>query len=205
MKKAAIGIAIALGVLSVGAFALGLVFRHEANFARGYVHDELAARAISFTPAANLLPSQQGIECLNANAEQPLLTGKQAECYAKYQIGLDLEVIDGGKSYFESHYNGYLARVAAADAQAKAPDDPATAALLQDAIDVQRKADDLLAGEATRGLLLTAYAFSVMGDRGMAAAWTSFIIAAVLAVGAVISLLLGLRARSTNAPSTVVS
>jgi hypothetical protein len=195
MRKAAIGIAIGLGVLAVGAFVLGLVLRDQASFANDYVHDELAAKGIAFTAVENLLPSQKDVPCLKANAGKPLTTGKQAECYAKYQIGLDLAVVDGGKTYFQDHYNGYLARVAAAKALAEAPNDPKTAALVQQAVDVQRKSDDLLAGEATRGLLLTAYAFSEMGDRGMAASWTCFIIAAVLLVGALISLLLGLRAK----------
>ena len=141
------------------------------------------------------MPSQQDIACLKANATKPLVTGKQAECYAKYQIGLDLAVVDEGKTYFQDHYNGYLARVAAAKALAEAPNDPQTAVLQQQALDVQRRADDLLAGEATRGLLLTAYAFSEMGERGMMAAWTCFIVAAVLLVGAVISLLFGLRSK----------
>ena len=169
--------------------------RNQAQFAKDYVHDELAAKGITFTPVEALLPSQKDIPCLKANATKPMVTGKQAECYAKYQIGLDLAVVDGGKTYFQDHYNGYLARVAAAKALAEAPNDPKTAELQQAAIDVQRKSDDLLAGEATRGLLLTAYAFSEMGDRGMTAVWTCFIVAAVLLVGAVISLLLGLRAK----------
>ena len=198
MRKAGIGISIGLGILAVAAFALGLVMRNQAQFAKDYVHEELAAKGISFTPVEALLPAQKDIPCLQANATKPLTTGKQAECYAKYQIGLDLTVVDSGKTYFQDHYNGYLARVAAAKALAEAPNDPQTAVLQQQAIDIQRRSDDLLAGEATRGLLLTAYAFSEMGDRGMTAAWTCFIVAAVLLVGAVISLLLGLRAKPGN-------
>jgi hypothetical protein len=195
MRRAGIGIAIGLGVLAVAAFALGLVMRNQADFAKGYVHDELSAKGISFTPVEGLMPSQKEVVCLTANAGKPLVTGKQAECYAKYQIGIDLTVVDGGKTYFQDHYNGYLARLEAAKAVAAAPNDPKTVALQQQAIDVQRKADDLLAGEATRGLLLTAYAFSEMADRGMAASWTCFVVAAVLLVGAVISLMLGLRSK----------
>jgi hypothetical protein len=45
-----------------------------------------------------------------------------------------------------------------------------------------------------RGLLLTAYGFSVLGDRGGAAALACFIIAVVLALGAGLSLAVGLRA-----------
>lgn len=70
---------------------------------------------------ANLLPAQQKIPCLVANADKPLTTRKQAECYAKNQIGIDLTIVDNGKTYFQDHYNGYLARVKAEAAQKASP------------------------------------------------------------------------------------
>ena len=30
-----------------------------------------------------------------------MTTGKQAECYAKYQIGIDLGLVDNGNTYFQ--------------------------------------------------------------------------------------------------------
>jgi hypothetical protein len=181
--------------LAVVALVLGLIVKDQADFSSNYLHDQLAEKGITFTPVENLLPQQKDVSCLVANAGKPLLTGKQAECYAKYQIGIDLTVVDGGKTYFEDHYNGYLARVAAGKALATAPDAPETAALVKEADRVQRVADDLLAGEATRGLLLTAYGFSVIGDRLSQTATVLFVLAGLLAIAALV-LFLTSRKRS---------
>jgi hypothetical protein len=178
--------ALAAVVLAVLALAIGLVLQNQAAFSRNYVQAELADHHIRFTPVANLLPAQQKIGCLTANAGKSLTTGKQAECYAKYQIGIDLSVIDNGKTYFEDHYNGYLARVKADAARKTSPNDPATLVLVEQANQVQRTADDLLAGEATRGLLLTAYGFSVMGDRLALAAVACFTLAGLLLLAGIL-------------------
>ena len=187
------GIAIVLCALGVGAFVLGLLLKHEADFSRDYLRSQLEERGIVFTPVGALLPAQQDVPCLVANAGKPLITGKQAECYAKYQIGLDLTMVDEGKTYFESHYNGYLARLEAAAAVAANPEDPATLELVKKAEEQSRKADDLLAGEATRGLLLTGYGFSVIGDRLGQAATACFIIAGLLLLAGVLVLILSNR------------
>ncbi len=193
MKKA--GIAIGAGVLAVVVLVLGLVLKNQSDFSRNYLHGQLAEHGITFTPVADLLPAQQQVPCLVANAGKPLTTGKQAECYAKYQIGIDLTLIDGGKTYFQSHYNGYLAR-AKADAALKAnPNDAATLALVKDATDLSRKADDLLAGEATRGLLLTGYGFSVVSDRLAQAAYACFIVAGLLLLAGIVMLVTSKRTR----------
>jgi hypothetical protein len=176
--------------LAVGVLVLGLVFKDQADFSRDYVQSQLAERAITFTPVENLLPEQQDIPCLVANAGKPLITGKQAECYATYQIGIDLNVLDNGNTYFEDHYNGYLARMQAQAALAEDPDAPETQALVDEANRVQRLADDLLAGEATRGLLLSGYGFSVIGDRLAQAAVACFIIAVLLFLAGVLLFIL---------------
>jgi hypothetical protein len=192
-------IAIVAVVLAVVVLVLGLVLQNQANFSRDYLHDQLAEHGITFTPVANLLPEQQKIPCLVANAGKPLLTGKQAECYAKYQIGIDLTYVDGGKTYFQAHYNGYLSRVKAAAAVKAAPNDPATAALVKAATDADRIADDLLAGEATKGLLLTGYGFSVMGHRLAQAALTCFIIAALLLLAGIVLFVISVREKPSGA------
>jgi hypothetical protein len=193
MKKAAFGVAIGLGVLALGFGVLGLVLNSQANFSKNYVHDQLAEKQITFTPVENLLPNQKTVPCLVENAGQQLVTGKQAECYARYQIGLDLALIDNGKTYFEDHYAAYLLRVQAQQALATAPNDPATQELVKHSAELSQKAEDIFDGETMRGLLLTAYGFSLLGDKGATAALTCFIIAIVAAVGALVSLGLGLR------------
>jgi len=183
--------------LAIVALGLGVIFKNQADFSTNYLHDQLAEKGITFTPVENLLPQQKEVDCLVSNAGKQLLTGKQAECYAKYQIGIDLTVVDGGKTYFQDHYNGYLARVAAGKALATAPDAPETAALVQKAEATQRMADDLLAGEATRGLLLTAYGFSVIGDRLSQTATALFVLTGLLAIAALV-LFLTSRKRSAG-------
>lgn len=101
MRKAALGVAIGLGVLTLSFAVLGLVVNNQANFSKRYVHDQLAEKQITFTPVENLLPNQKTVPCLVENAGKQLVTGKQAECYARYQIGLDLALIDNGQTYFE--------------------------------------------------------------------------------------------------------
>jgi hypothetical protein len=185
---------------AVGAFVaaalvlgLGLVLQNQANFSRDYVDSELAAHGITFSPVDALMPSQKAVPCLVANAGKPLTTGKQAECYAKYQIGLDLAVVDNGKTYSQDHYTGYLSRVKAAAAVQAAPDAPATKALVEQSQQADRKADDLLAGEATRGLLLTGYGFSVIGDRLQLAATVCFVVAGLLVVAGAVLLVVSRR------------
>ena len=64
---------------------------------------------------------------------------------------------------------------------------------MQQSTQLSQKAEDIFDGETMRGLLLTAYGFSLLGDKGATAALACFIIAMVMAVGAAVSLGLGLR------------
>jgi len=192
------GFAIGAFVLAVVLLVLGLVLQNQANFSSDYVKTQFAERGITFTPVDALLPAQKKVACLVANAGKPLTTGKQAECYAKYQIGIDLTLVDNGNTYFESHYNGYLARVKAATALQANPTDPATQDLVKQADEASRKADDLLAGEATRGLLLAGYGFSVIGDRLAQAALVCFIVAGLLVIAGVVLLAVSNRKRPAS-------
>jgi len=187
--------AIAAGVLGVILLGIGLVVNNQANFSRNYVHDQLAEHKIVFTPVAGLNAAQKDVPCLLANAGKQLTTGKQAECYAKYQIGLDLPLIDNGKGYAEDHYAAYLLRLKVAEAVKSKPNDPATIALVQQSTELTRKADDLLAGESMKGLLLSAYGFSIIGDRAGQAASTCFVVAGALLLAMLAGLALGYRRR----------
>lgn len=185
--------AIGTSLLALAILALALIVQNQANFANDYLHDQLAEHGIIFTPTAGLLPAQQKIPCLVANAGKPLLTGGQAECYAKYQIGIDLTLVAGGQTYFQGHYNGYLMRQKALAAAKTAPNDPATLALQTQAQQAEQTANDLLAGEATKGLLLTGYAFSVMGERLAQAAIALFILAGLLLIAGLALLIRSFR------------
>ena len=181
------GKAIFAVVIAVVLLALGLVLKDQADFSRDYLKSQLEAHGITFTQVDYLLPSQQDIPCLIENAGKPLTTGKQAECYAKYQIALDMDLVDNGNPYFVTHYNAYLSDVAKYSAMEADPNDPAIPELVQASLDAHRKGDDMLAGEATSGLLLTAYGFSIIGDRLAQAALACFILAGLaLVVGIVL-------------------
>src|SRR3954468_23000818 len=90
------------GVLLAGVvLAIGIVLTSNANFAKTYVHDQLAQQSITFKTAATLTDEEKKSACLNQYAGQQLTTGKQAECYANDFIGLHLKSIANGQTYAE--------------------------------------------------------------------------------------------------------
>jgi hypothetical protein len=171
---------IGAGIAGIGVLVLGLVLNNQAAFSNTYVHDQLAEHKISFVPVAGLNDAQKQVPCLVANAGKPLLTAKQAECYAKYQIGIDMLAIDGGKGYAEVNHAAFLLRAKVDEAVKSRPEDPETRALVAQSADLSRKGSSLLAGETVKGLLLTAYGFGLLGERGGQAATASFVVAAGL-------------------------
>ena len=80
---------------------LGLVLQNQANFAKNYVHDQLAQQKITFTPA-KFLKADENNPCLKKYAGKPLVTGHQAECYANHYIGVHVTLINDGKTYSET-------------------------------------------------------------------------------------------------------
>ncbi len=176
------------GLLAVLLLVLGLVLQNQANFAKDYVHDQLSAQKITFTPTEGLSDEEKKAACLIDNAGKALTSGKQAECYANEYIGLHLTEINDGKTYAESSGES---RELAAEAEAAAEDDPDSAdtqELQAKADAASAKVDSLFRGETLRGLLLTSYGFSVFGERAAQAALVAFLVAAVLALATVAGL-----------------
>ncbi len=196
MKNTARGVAVVLGILAVAFLAIGLVVNNQASFAKDYVQSQLAARQITFTPVSGLMPNQKRVACLVQNAGKPLVTGEQAACYANYQIGLDMLMIDNGRNYVQDHYAAYLLRLKAQQALASDPASPVTQALVKESAELSQKAEDIFDGETMKGLLLTAYGFSVLGDKGAMAATASFALAGLFAIGSLLGLAITLRGRS---------
>ena len=131
---------------------LGLVLQNQADFAKTYVHDQLSAQRITFTPAKFLAPEEKAA-CLKENAGKALTTGKQAECYANEYIALHLSEINDGKTYSEtSTESRTLAEEAAAATKAGAAN---AADLNTQAKALDGKVQTLFRGETLRGLLLT--------------------------------------------------
>ena len=179
MKSRKVAITLAL-VGAGGVLALGLLFQNQAAFSNNYVRTELSSQRIAFSPVANLRPAQQKVPCLVANAGKLLTTGKQAECYAKYQLGIDLINIDHGKTFYEEQMVAFPAKAAAAKAQATDPNAPETLALQQKANQAAQYATSLQQGEEMQGLMLTAFGFSMIGERLAQGAMACFTIAGLL-------------------------
>jgi hypothetical protein len=178
------------GALFAGlVLALGLVLKDQADFAKGYVRDQLSAQRITFTPAEELTETEKtwktGSRCLIENGGALLQSGAQAECYANYYIALHLEEAAARAGYPGETYASIGKKQSALRtqvAEAKAKGDPAAADLQKQLDTVNSLRDTQFRGETLRGLLLTSYGFSILGERAALAAYICLGIAAVAAV-----------------------
>jgi len=153
------------------------VLQNQANFAKNYVHDQLAAQKIYFTPA-KALKSDENDPCLKTYAGQQLVSGRQAQCYANHYIGVHVKLINDGKTYAQTSGD---ARALQAQLAAMSDQNSAAAKQLAAQADAtEGKATALFQGETLRGLLLTSYGFSIFGDRAQQAAWVCYALALVL-------------------------
>jgi len=171
MTRRTLDIIFSAGALALAGLALvlGLVLQNQANFADDYVHDQLAAQQITFTPAAGLSDEEGSVQCLQDNAGQALVSGKQAECYANEYIGLHLKEVNEGKTYSQTSND------------ARAIEDQES----PEAQELNGKVQTLFRGETLRGLLLTSYGFSIFGERAQTAAYVCYAIALVLLLAAI--------------------
>ena len=175
MKRRTLDLIFAGGGLMVAVLlvALGFAMATQYSFSTDYVATELAAQKITFAPAASLTSAdttwKAGSVCLVQNAGQLMTTGSQAECYAKYYIAMHMAnsaIAAGFDGATYATLGGIGTDLKAQVAAAKTNGDTAAAADLQ-------KKDDAAAslrttmqtGETLRGLLLTTYGFSVIGDK----------------------------------------
>ncbi|WP_262281730.1 hypothetical protein [Micromonospora sp. MA102] len=180
MKRRTLDLLFSIGGLGLAVLLLvvGVVLTTNANFANRYVHDQLAAQHISFTPADKLSDEEKKADCLRSYAGKPLTTGKQAECYANEYIGLHLKSIGGGKTYADlgAPQTALREQVAQAE-QAKAAN---LADLQKQLADVSAQRETVFKGETLRGLLLTSYGFSEFGRKAEQGALAMYLGAALL-------------------------
>jgi hypothetical protein len=168
-------------VLAALLLVIGLVLTSNANFAKNYVHDQLAEQKITFKTAATLTDEEKAQPCLVKYAGQALVTGKQAECYANHFIGVHIAGIEGGKTYAElgtvqGQLKSQIADATKAGDQAKVDD------LNKQLTTVNTDRETVFKGESLRGMLLTSYGFSVFGVKGDQVATIAYIGAALLAL-----------------------
>ena len=171
MTRRTLDIIFSAGALLLAGLALvlGLVLQNQANFADDYVHDQLQAQQITFTPAAGLTEEEASVQCLQDNAGNALVSGKQAECYANEYIGLHLKEVNDGKTYSQT------------SSEARAIENQES----PEAQELNGKVQTLFRGETLRGLLLTSYGFSIFGERAQTAAYVCYAIALVLLLAAI--------------------
>ena len=171
---------VAVAILLV---ALGFVFKTNADFADGYVHDQLADQLINFTPVENLSDEEKAVPCLVEYAGTTLDSGKKAECYANEYIGLHLKNIGGGETYATIGAIQSKAKTALADATAANASN--VDALKADLDKITGQRESMFKGETLRGLLLTSYGFSIFGEKAALAAMLSFLGALVMLLASV--------------------
>ena len=183
MKRRTLDVMFGLGGLVVAALLLvmGVVLTSNANFAKNYTEDQLAAQQIKFKAADKLTAEEKEAACLVKYAGQQLTTGAQAECYANHYIGLHVKNTAEGRTYSTQgdFINGLKADLAAA--QKAAPPDQAKIADLNTKVTAATAArETLFKGETLRGLLLTSYGFSVFGVKGGEAANVAYLVGGLM-------------------------
>ena len=180
MKRRTLDILFSCGGVALAALLLilGLVMTSNANFAKDYVKEQLGEQKITFKSADTLTAEEKESACLVKYAGQPLLTGKQAECYANEFIGLHVKSTAGGLTYAELGDAQTALRTKITAAQAA--NDPALATMQKQLTDMTTQRETLFKGETLRGLLLTSFGFSVFGVKGEQVANVAYIAAALL-------------------------
>jgi hypothetical protein len=172
IDKVLIGSGVAVAVVFASA---GALLTWGSNFAEDYVHDELSSQHVVF-PAAEQL-REDGRADLVKYAEEPVTTGSEAEAYASL-IATHMEGIADGKTYAEIDDRG--AAQAVTDAQNSGASQEEIAELQATANQLKGQRDTLFKGETLRGLLLTSFAWSRVGEIAAIAAWFAFAAAAVM-------------------------
>ncbi len=171
-------ILIAFGVVATLVLvAAGGLLMWGAGFSSDYVHDELASQNVFFPTKAEL--TEEGRTDLVDRAGEQVTTGSAAQDYAGY-IGGHLEGIADGKTYSEIDDRGAAAAVTAAVESGASEAEVAELQATADQLKGQR--ETLFKGETLRGLLLSAYAWSVVGMIAGIAAWVLFGGAALMAI-----------------------
>ena len=185
MKRRTLDISMSVGgtLLAGLAVVLGLVFQANADFATTYVRDQLSEQQISFPPLEGLSEEESGVACLAEYAGATLDDGKKSECYANEYIGSHLKNIGGGETY--ATLGTPQRELQAKVADAIKASDPNLAAIEADLAKVTAQRETMFKGETLRGLLLTTYGFSVLGEKAELAALVAFFAAAILILASI--------------------
>ena len=189
MKRRTLDIAFSVGGALFAALllVLGLVLRDQANFAEGYVKDQLSQQKIPFPDEYTRGETDvDGSDCLVEYQGQDLDSGAKAECYANYYIKTHMMHSAEDAGYPGETYAslGTISRALGAElATAMEGTDQAAIDEAQAKVDAANGLrETMFKGETLRGLLLTTYGFSIFGDRADLAALVCYLAAALLFV-----------------------
>ena len=190
MKRRTLDIIFATGGIVVALIlaVLGYFVFTQFQFSNDYVKQELSAQKITFTPAANLSAEEKNWKpssvCLTSFGGQLLQTGDQAQCYASNYIALHMETAAVNAGFPGATYatlGSTQTDLRNQIAAAKAKNDQATVDATQKKLDAATSLRTTMqTGETLRGLLLTVYGFSVIGQIAGYAAYALFALAAVM-------------------------
>lgn len=158
--------------LAGGLAVLGSQMMANANFSERYVTEQLARQRITFKAAGALTDEERTHPCVVANAGKPLLTGKQAECYANDFIGTHVVAIGKGRTYAEMEdvRTGLLGQIAAAQASG----DPELPRLQKELGELTGQREAVFKAEMLRGALLSSFGFSTLGEKAGQAATVAY-------------------------------
>lgn len=191
MKRRTLDLIFASGGLLVAALlaVLGLALVSQYTFAMDYVKEELGAQKITFATADKLTDAEKnwkpGSACLVTYAGQQMQTGPQAECYAKYYLAEHMDASAKNAGFPGATYatlGGIRTELSAQVAAAKTKGDTTAAADAQKKLDAATSLRSTMqTGETLRGLLLTVYGFSAIGEKAGLAANILFALAILMA------------------------
>jgi hypothetical protein len=170
MKRRTLDLLFSIGGVGLAGLLLiiGVVMSSNADFSKKYVTDQLAQQKITFKTADTLTDEERQAPCLVAYAGQALLTGKQAECYANEFIGLHVKTTGKGRTYAEIGDDQTVLRAQIAAAQQSGATNVAD--LQKQLTDLTATRETVFKGETLRGVLLTSYGFSELGNKADQAA-----------------------------------
>lgn len=155
-------------VFSIVLLLVGIGALWGGHYAHDYVTNQLAQEKITM-PAGQQLTNDEMKKYLTKYEGQPLRTGPQAEAFANHYLWEHMMKSSGGK-VFEEVSGEYIAMT---PAQKASPEGQKLGALRQ----------NLFMGDSLRSMLLTAYAFWLVGTIAQVAGW------ACLALGVLLALL----------------
>jgi hypothetical protein len=177
---------IGVGALMTAVLVLaGSLLLWGHNFAGDYVDRELRSQNIFFPDAEAL--AAEGRDDLLGFAGEQVVNGDQAEAYAGY-IGGHLEETAEGQTYADLGAPQRAARTALADAQEAGAGEEQIAALQEEVTTITTQRETLFKGETLRGLLLSTYAWSTIGQIAGIAAIVCFVAAGVMLVLVILGL-----------------